>query len=53
MWIKLPNIPMKFWTEKELKEIGDTLGIFISIEKSYKSSKFRLVAYILVELDPR
>lgn len=52
-WIKLPKLPSKFQSEKGLKAIGDTFGTFISVDGSYKNSRFHSILRILVELDPR
>jgi hypothetical protein len=52
-WIKLPNLPLEFWSDSNLKAIGEVLGTFITFDTNYKSCNFRLVAQILVVLDPR
>jgi hypothetical protein len=52
-WIKLPNLPLDFWMDSDLKAIGKVLGTFITFDTSYKSCKFHSVAQILVALDLR
>jgi hypothetical protein len=51
VWVRLPRLPMEFWNDKSLKEIGDILGKFILADNSYKSSNAHFVAKILVDLD--
>ena len=35
--INLPNCPLEFWMDSELKEIGEVLGTFIAVDVSYKN----------------
>jgi hypothetical protein len=51
VWVKLPNLPIEFWSDSRLKVIGDALGNFITVDDSYKYSSSCLVAHILVEID--
>jgi hypothetical protein len=51
-WIKLPNSPLEFWLDSSLKAIGEVLGKFIVVDDNYKTSNMRLMAQILVDLDP-
>lgn len=41
-WIKLPNLPLEFWSKAGLKPISDSLGKFIMSEKNYLSSNTAL-----------
>jgi hypothetical protein len=53
IWIKLPNLPLQFWSDAGLKAIGEVLDSFITVDKRYKFSKHQLVAHILVDINPR
>jgi hypothetical protein len=53
IWIKLPNLPKEFWSDKGFRAIGEVLGNYIIVDKRYKSSNYCWVAQILVDVDPR
>lgn len=52
-WVKLPGLPMQFWTDSAFTSIGNTLGKFLDIDRSYLRTHDWSVAYILVSLNPR
>jgi hypothetical protein len=51
--VKLPNLPLYFWNYKGIRAIREVLGSFISVDERYKTSGYRLFAYILMDMDPR
>lgn len=53
VWVKLPGLPLQFWTDSVFVSIGNTLGTFLEADKSYIQTKDRSVARILVSLNPR
>jgi len=52
VWIKMSNISLEYWFDARFRAIGDTLGTFIVVDSSYKSSPSWVVAQILMEIDP-
>jgi hypothetical protein len=50
-WILLLGLPLHMWNEGALKDIGDALGSFISVDRGLLTSPVRKVCRILVEMD--
>lgn len=44
VWVKLPGLPLEFWTTKTLKEIGNAIGRFIYIYPKVVGARDKLVA---------
>lgn len=53
IWVRLPRLPLQFWSEEVFVKIGNTLGTFLDFDKSYVQTKNRTLAHILVHLDTR
>jgi hypothetical protein len=51
LWILLLGLPLHMWNEGALKDIGDALDSFISVDKGLLTSPVRKVCRILVEMD--
>jgi hypothetical protein len=51
VWIKLPSLPLEYWTYEGIHALGNEMGYFIAVDLSYKSFSGRSMAQILVELD--
>jgi hypothetical protein len=51
LWVLLPGLPLHFWNEGALQAIGNSLGNFISVDKSSLSAASRKVGKVLVEMD--
>jgi hypothetical protein len=47
----MPNFPFKHWSDEGLRAIRDTLGTYIVVDSSFKSSASYVVAQISVELN--
>lgn len=53
IWVRLPGLPMQFWTPQVFKRIRDALGTYLEHNKSYEQSGIMTMARILVHLDTR
>jgi len=47
--VKLPVLPIEYWSKEVFKEIGNTLGQFLEADMSFLKSKKMTMARILVE----
>jgi hypothetical protein len=50
-WVKLPRLPLQCWTNKILRNLGDSIGKTLDVNYSHKTSSLRMVENILVEVD--
>jgi hypothetical protein len=50
VWIKLPNLPLEWWSPKGLKAIGDQLKGTRAIDEGYKTNNKHIMARVLVNL---
>eukprot|EP01018_Ginkgo_biloba_P010531 Gb_16175 [translate_table: standard] len=48
VWVKLPKLPIDFWTLEVFKEIGNALGSFVEADMSFQDTSAMRVARILV-----
>ncbi|KAH9300136.1 hypothetical protein KI387_011719, partial [Taxus chinensis] len=53
IWVKVPSLPLEWWTDEGLKAIRDWLGGTLAIDNSYKTSLKHTVARILVNLQAK
>lgn len=53
IWVRLPGLPLQFWSEDVLGGIGDDLGVYLDHDKSYIESGNVAIAKILVHLDTK
>ena len=53
LWVRLPGLPLHYWTEEHLCGIGNTIGVFLEADLSFFKSNLRWVARILVMLNIR
>lgn len=51
IWVRLPGLPVHFWTEQIFKQIGDAMGKFLTYDDSFISSRTMAYARILVYMD--
>jgi hypothetical protein len=51
LWVLLPGLPLHFWNEDALREIGNSLGKTITVDTSSRSGSSRLLGRVLVEID--
>jgi hypothetical protein len=51
VWVLLPGLPLHLWNEGALQAIGNSLGNFISVDKSSLFVASRKVGKVLVEMD--
>ena len=50
-WVRLPGLPLPFWYEKHFVHIGNPLGSFMDAAYSFKVTKLKRVAQILVNIN--
>ena len=53
IWVHLPSLPRKYWSEEHFISIGNILGTFLEADMSFKVTKLRRVARILVNINVR
>lgn len=53
LWVRLPGLPLQYWSEEALQQIGNALGTYLDHDRSYIESRQRTLAYVLVHLDTR
>lgn len=53
IWIRLPGLPLQYWSEDIFRRIGNSLGTFMEYDKSYQTTGMMAYARILVHLDTR
>jgi hypothetical protein len=51
IWVRLPCLPLEFWTKDIFKLIGNTLGSFIDAYMSFLESDEYVVAQILIQIN--
>jgi hypothetical protein len=51
LWVLLPGLPLQFWNEGALRAIGDSLGTFITVDRSALTAADKKVGHVLVEVD--
>jgi hypothetical protein len=51
LWVLLPGLPLHLWNEDSLREIGNSIGQFISLDSQAKMSSSRKMGKILVAVD--
>jgi hypothetical protein len=53
VWVRLPALPLQFWSLDYFKAIGNFLGDFLEADLSFEETKQRKIARILVNLNVR
>lgn len=53
IWVRLPVLPLHFWSELHLRRIGNILGTFLEADLSFLESHVKQVARILVNINIR
>lgn len=53
LWVRLPGLPLQYWSEEVLTRIGNALGTSLDHDRSYVETKKRTLARVLVHLDTR
>ena len=51
IWMKLPGLPLEYWTVKALRAIGNSIGTTKYIDPAIIGSSDKKIAWILVEMD--
>lgn len=51
--MRLPGLPLQFWSEDVFRRIGNTVGTYLDHDKSYLSTAMMAYARILVHLDTK
>ena len=52
-WVRLPRLPLPFWYEEHFVHIGNLLGTFLEAYYSFKATKLKRVARIMVNINIR
>lgn len=52
VWFRVLGLRPQLWTLEVLKSMGDKLGTFIEVDKSFLERKRKTMACILVSLNP-
>lgn len=52
VWIKFLGLPLQFWFDSVFTSIGNTLGKFLEVDRSFEQTDDLSVARILVSLNP-
>ena len=50
VWMKLPGLPLEFWTKWVFAEIGDSIGYFFYVDPKLMGMVENRVTWILVEM---
>ena len=53
IWVRLPGLSLPFWFEDHFTYIGNLLSTFLEADTSYKLTKVKRVARILVNINIR
>lgn len=53
LWVRLPGLPLQYWSEEALIKIGNALGTYLDHDRTYVESKKQTLARVLVHLDTR
>lgn len=53
IWVRLPRVPLQYWSGDVFVSIGNTLGTYLDFDKSYVQTKNQTLPCILVHLDTR
>jgi len=53
LWVRLPGLPLQYWKEYHLREIGNLLGTFLEADLSFLETQQRQFARILVNVNIR
>lgn len=51
IWVHLPNLPLRFWINSCFEAIGNSLGVFLVVDKDTSDFSHTTCAQILVDLD--
>eukprot|EP01018_Ginkgo_biloba_P032904 Gb_28853 [translate_table: standard] len=53
VWVKLPSLPLEFWSLEVFKAIGNVLGHFVEVDMFFITSGLVVITRILVRMDLR
>lgn len=53
VWIRLPGLPLHYWSEDVFQRIGNAIGTYMDHDRSYLQTGMMVYARILVNLDTR
>jgi hypothetical protein len=51
LWLKLPGLPLQFWSREALEAIANTVGRFITVDEDNFFSLERKIAKVLIEIN--
>ena len=50
VWVKLPGLPLEFWTDKAIRAIGNSIGCTKYIDSSMLEASDKRIPWLLVEV---
>ncbi|XP_062028631.1 uncharacterized protein LOC133744555 [Rosa rugosa] len=53
LWVRLPNLPIQYWSTDAIKPIVQVLGRFIKLDKKTEESENFILARVCMEIDLR
>lgn len=53
VWIRLPGLPLQYWSEDIFRQIGNAIGTYMEYKKSYLHTGMMAYARILINLNTR
>lgn len=53
IWVRLPRLPLQYWSEDIFKRIGNALDTYMGYDKSFHQTGMMAYARILINMDTR
>ena len=53
IWVRLPGLSLPFWFEECFAHIGNLIGTYLEVDTTYKVTKLKRVARIMVNINIR
>ena len=51
IWVWLLGLPLEFWNLTSLKDLGDSLGVFLKVDLSFIKTHTKYVERILISMN--
>lgn len=53
VWIRLPGLPLQYWSEEIFRRIGNAIGTYMEYDKCYLHTGMMAYTRVLIKLDTR
>lgn len=53
IWVRLPGLPLQYWSEDIFRRIGNAMGTYLDYDKSFLQTGLMAYARLLINLDTR